>query len=531
MFKHHPTLKFIWDRGIWYVLTFLVAITINFFLPRFGSDPIELIMSKQKGLNSEQAREKKASYMREFGLVEVLTTATTEDGGMLMAPDGSPVTFEQLKAKNLLTVNERKTFWISGVTVTDPLALKLSLLKIIANGKKINGFDPTDSSVINPETFAESIKDALTLDEIKSLAGITFKTNSKLVYSLKADELSKAFGGPVTMVNGEEANVVKQNGALKFFDNGDENVAPALIKQGTAIDSQAVNITVKEQVQYALEKTSKGVTLSPIRSPLVKQYLLYMMMTLRGDLGTSFVKYPEKVNTLVMQTLGWSIGLQLPSIVIGWFIGNLLGALAAYKRGLFDKVLFPVALFLNSFPFFAFGMILIYVFAGILPIFPSSGGYANDVVPGFTVAFILSVAYCYVLPFMSIFPIFASGQATGMRTMGIYELGTSYVKYAKTLGIKENKILMYIFRNAVLPQLTGLALMLGSMIGGALITEMIFSYPGLGMALLTATTNNDYPMIQGSSLLICITVLIANFSVDVLIGFFDPRVKAGMSGV
>ena len=120
------------------------------------------------------------------------------------------------------------------------------------------------------------------------------------------------------------------------------------------------------------------------------------------------------------------------------------------------------------------------------------------------------------------------GMAIGMRSMGIYELGTDYIKYSQWLGIKESKIVMYVFRNAMLPQLAGLALQLGVMIGGALITEMIFSYPGLGTALLNAVQANDYPVIQGGALLVAITVLIANFSVDILIGLFDPRVKAGL---
>jgi peptide/nickel transport system permease protein len=179
---------------------------------------------------------------------------------------------------------------------------------------------------------------------------------------------------------------------------------------------------------------------------------------------------------------------------------------------------------------FTFGMLLVFFFAEGIHLFPASGGYPQDVIPGFTFAFISGAAYYYILPFLSLFPIFASGQATGMRTMGIYELGTGYVKYAKTLGVSENRILMYIFRNAMLPQLTGLALNLGTMVGGALITEMIFSYPGLGSALLSAAKNNDYPLIQGGALLVMITVLVANFTVDLLIGFFDPRVKAGLSG-
>ena len=134
----------------------------------------------------------------------------------------------------------------------------------------------------------------------------------------------------------------------------------------------------------------------------------------------------------------------------------------------------------------------------------------------------------YILPFFSIFPILLSGQATGMRSMSIYELGTDYMKYAKWMGLREGKIVSYIFRNAMLPQLTGLAQSLGAMVGGALITEMIFSYPGLGMAMLTAIQQNDYATIQGCTLMISICVLVANFSVDILIALCDPRVKAGI---
>jgi peptide/nickel transport system permease protein len=251
-------------------------------------------------------------------------------------------------------------------------------------------------------------------------------------------------------------------------------------------------------------------------------------MCFKGDLGTSFQKYPKKVVDVIAQAVPWTIALQLPTILFGWIVGNVLGALAAYRRGIFDKVFFPVALLISSLPFFVFGMLLVYYFSVILNWFPAMGGYAQDIVPSFSLEFLQSAAYYYVLPFFSIFLILAGGQAIGMRSMGIYELGTDYIKYAKWLGLKESKIIAYLFRNAMLPQLTGLALSLGSMISGALITEMIFSYPGLGMAILTAIQNNDYPMIQGCTLLITISVLIANFTVDILIGFLDPRVKAGL---
>jgi len=528
MLKNYPTLLFILQRSVWYFLTFIVAITINFFLPRFGADPIDLIMSKQKGLNDQQARDKEVSYMKEFGLVELEQVAVTEAGELLMTKTGAPITFKNLKDKNLLTVNEQKSFWTSSITVTDAAALKASLLPVLA-GKTLDGFEMSDTSVWDGDLFSETVKAALTLEDLKSLKGITVSGNTK-VYQLKPSDLNSAFGGNVAFVEGKNPYIVGQKGEYKLFVNSDaQTPVPEPVVSGTEI-ADNVDILIADQVLNTVEKKNDTERFAPIRTPLVKQYFKYLWMVLHGDLGTSFVKYPKKVNTIVAEAIPWTLALQFPTIVLGWIVGNLLGALAAYKRGLFDKVLFPLALLSNSIPFFAVGMILVYVFAETFRIFPSSGGYAIDVIPGFTWAFISSAAYFYVLPFFSIFPVFASGQATGMRTMGIYELGTGYVKYAKTLGIKENKILMYIFRNAMLPQLTGLALMLGVMIGGALITEMIFSYPGLGMALLSAAQNNDYPLIQGAALIVSVTVLIANFTVDILIGFFDPRVKAGRTG-
>ena len=352
MLKRYPTVRYIVTRGGWYFLTFLVAVTLNFFLPRMGAgNPIDIIMAKAgSGLDTKAAQAKEESYLKEFGLVEL-------------------------------------------------------------------------------------------------------------------------------------------------------------------------------DAQKNIKRTADG---KPVKTPVWKQFRNYVGMCLRFDLGTSFLNYPKKVGDIIGQAMPWTLGLQFPTIVFGWIIGNVLGALAAYRRGIFDGVFFPLALLANAMPFFAFGMLLMYLFAIVWPIFPAVGGYAGNLVPSFSLTFFSSVGYHYVLPFFSIFLILAGGQAIGMRAMCIYELGTEYVKYAKWLGVRENKILMYMFRNAMLPQLTGLALSIGGMIGGALITEMIFSYPGLGMALLTAIQGNDYPVIQGCTLLITISVLVANFSVDILIGFLDPRVKAGM---
>jgi peptide/nickel transport system permease protein len=268
----------------------------------------------------------------------------------------------------------------------------------------------------------------------------------------------------------------------------------------------------------------------PLPASLPSQFFRYVGKTLQGDLGTSILQHPKPVSEVIGSALPWTLALQLPTIALGWILGNLLGALAAYRRGAFDKLLYPLALLASAVPAFCVGILLVYVFAIRLEWFPAVGGYDEGMIPALSADFLKSASYYYALPFFSIFLIVVGGQAIGMRSMCIYELGTDYVKYAKLLGIKEHKILLYMFRNAMLPQLTGLALALGAMVGGALIAEMIFSYPGLGMAILTAIQGNDYPLITGCTLLITVCVLVANFSVDVLIGFLDPRIRAAQRG-
>jgi len=353
MLRNYPTLKHILGRAGWYFITFLMAVTINFLLPRLGdANPIDAIMAKAANLDAESAREKEEGYLKEFGLVDV-----DANGKIVRGPDGKPV-----------------------------------------------------------------------------------------------------------------------------------------------------------------------------RASIVSQFVNYLGMTLRGDLGTSILQYPKPVSEIIKNALPWTLALQLPTIVFGWLIGNALGALAAYKRGVFDRVLYPLALLTSAVPAFCVGILLVYTFGIKLEWFPAVGGYDESMTPALDWNFLSAASYYYVLPFISIFVIVVGGQAIGMRSMCIYELGTDYVKYAKLLGIQERKILFYMFRNAMLPQLTGLALALGGMVGGALIAELIFSYPGLGMAILTAIQGSDYPVITGTTLLITVCVLIANFSVDILVGFLDPRIRAAQSG-
>jgi peptide/nickel transport system permease protein len=221
--------------------------------------------------------------------------------------------------------------------------------------------------------------------------------------------------------------------------------------------------------------------------------------------------------------------LQFPAIIVGWLIGNTLGALAAYVKKGFDKVLMPVSIFVSNFPPFGMAVILLVVFAVGLKWFPTSGGYGYDLIPNTSWKFIWSVIVHYQLPFWSIVLIAIGGQAIGMRSMSIYELNADYVKYSRFLGIKDRKIVGYVFRNAMLPQVTGLALSIGTMVGGALVAEIIFSYPGLGTTLLRAVMGGDYPLISATTLIITLMVLISTFVIEILYGFIDPRIKAAQS--
>ena len=264
--------------------------------------------------------------------------------------------------------------------------------------------------------------------------------------------------------------------------------------------------------------------------PLALQFFTYVGNVLQGDLGTSFALYPADVRGMIADALPWTIALQLPAILIGWLLGNALGAIAAYKGGWFDRGGFLASLFLSSMPYYAFAILLLYLVAVRWDVLPAAGGYSFGTQPSFSWSFISNAAEHYVLPFLSLVLIFIGGQAIGMRSMAIYELGADYVDFSRGLGIPDARITRYIFRNAMLPQITGLALSIGSLVGGALITEVVFSYPGIGSLLFTAIRQNDYPVIQGITLLIMAAVLLANFLVDIAYGVIDPRIRSAQTG-
>lgn len=263
--------------------------------------------------------------------------------------------------------------------------------------------------------------------------------------------------------------------------------------------------------------------------PMIEQFFIYVRNVFRGDFGFSFSQYPRTVADVLQSSVWWTVCLQFPAIIVGWIIGNTLGALAAYLKKGFDKLLMPVSIFLSCLPAFGMAVVLLVIFAVNREWFPTSGGYGFDMVPNLSWKFLWSVIVHYQLPFWSIVLIAIGGQAIGMRSMAIYELNADYVKYSRFLGIRDRKIVGYVFRNAMLPQITGLALSIGTMVGGALVAEIIFSYPGLGSTILTAVMGGDYPLISATTLIVTIMVLLANFAIEIVYGLIDPRIKAAQA--
>ena len=263
-----------------------------------------------------------------------------------------------------------------------------------------------------------------------------------------------------------------------------------------------------------------------VNQPIPVQFAKWLKGAVHGDFGVSFSQYPRTVADIIKSSVGWTLALQLPAILLGWLLGNVLGAVAAYIKGVFDKVILPAFLFISNVPAFGMAVILLTIFGVTLGWAPTSGAYGYDLIPNMSWTFVKSVFAHYQLPFWAIVLTTIGGQAIGMRSMSIYELNADYVKYSRFLGIKDRKIVGYVFRNAMLPQITGLAMSLGTMMGGALVSEIIFSYPGIGTTMMSAIKGNDYPLLSACTLILTVMVLVANLLVEIIYGVIDPRIKA-----
>jgi peptide/nickel transport system permease protein len=263
--------------------------------------------------------------------------------------------------------------------------------------------------------------------------------------------------------------------------------------------------------------------------PLWKQYLNFWWGLLHGDLGPSIAYVGSGVSELIWAALPYTLALLVPAIILSYFAGNRVGAMAA-RRKVLDNTVLPAAYILTATPYVFLALVLAYFVAFQWELLPVSGAYDFSLQPAWTWEFSESFLSHWILPFLSLFLVSFGGWAIGMRNLIIYELEADYANYLKSLGAPSRLVRKYAYGNAVLPQMTGLALALGVIVGGALVTEIIFGYPGVGSLLLTAILNRDYFLIQGIFLFIVVGVLIANFIVDILYVVVDPRTRTGLQG-
>ena len=262
--------------------------------------------------------------------------------------------------------------------------------------------------------------------------------------------------------------------------------------------------------------------------PLWEQYVGYLGNLLRGDLGVSVSQFPTKVSTVIADAIPWTIMLVGISTIIAFVAGVGLGMLVGWKRGTWLDHLVPVTTTLQAVPYFWLALVLVYFLSARAQIFPLNGGYNYaTTMPGWNWEFISSALYYGALPAITIIISSVGGWLLGMRNMMVSTLSEDYIVTAQAKGLRSRRVMFtYAARNAVLPSLAGFAISLGFVVAGSIVTEQVFSYPGIGYTLLQSVQNNDYALMQGVFLVITLAVLGANLIVDLLYGFIDPRTRS-----
>ncbi|CAN5783263.1 ABC transporter permease [soil metagenome] len=263
--------------------------------------------------------------------------------------------------------------------------------------------------------------------------------------------------------------------------------------------------------------------------PIWRQYISYIGNVFRGELGVSISAFPAPVSEVIQTALGWTLLMGGVSVVVAFIVGTSLGMVAAWRRGSWlDSVLPPFLQLFGSFPYFWVAMLALFFLGLQWGVFPLRHSYSNDLSPEFSLAFFSSVGYHLVMPAGTIIVVALGGWVLSMRNSMISTLSEDYVMMAEAKGLSQRRVMFsYAARNAMLPNLTQFGMALGFVIGGSLITEIVFAYPGLGYQLITAVRRLDYPLMQGIFLLITMAVLAANLIVDLLYVRLDPRVRRG----
>jgi peptide/nickel transport system permease protein len=256
------------------------------------------------------------------------------------------------------------------------------------------------------------------------------------------------------------------------------------------------------------------------------QYVSYLDDIFHFNFGTDVSQYPATVSSLLGQTIPWTITLVGMATVIAFLVGTALGIAAGWRHGgTLDRVL-PGLMFLQAIPYFFFALILLEVLAINTHVFPTGQGYSNGLIPGWHWDFISSALYHSLLPALTIVLTSIAGWMLQMRNVMITTIGEDYVIAAQAKGLPSRRVIFtYAARNALLPQLQGFGLAVGFVVSGALVMEIVFSYPGIGLLLLNAVTSNDYPLMQAIFLVITFAVLLANLVVDMIIVAADPRAR------
>ncbi|MGQ9631629.1 MAG: ABC transporter permease [bacterium] len=259
------------------------------------------------------------------------------------------------------------------------------------------------------------------------------------------------------------------------------------------------------------------------------QYKSYILRLLQGDLGPSIMSFPMTVQELIVKALPWTIGLLVVAVLISWIMGNLLGAFIGWRReSRADTVITSISLCLSQIPYYFLALILVFLLAYTIPLFPASGAFTTIGGRLKGLRFFVDIIYHAILPALSIVTVSVGGWIITMRSMVLTTLGEDYILLAEAKGLQRNVILVkYALRNALLPQVTGLGMALGFIMNGALLTETIFNYPGLGSLLLAAIGNVDYNLMQGILLMTIVSVLTANLILELVYPLVDPRIGHG----
>ncbi|MGH3158559.1 MAG: ABC transporter permease [Streptosporangiaceae bacterium] len=263
------------------------------------------------------------------------------------------------------------------------------------------------------------------------------------------------------------------------------------------------------------------------KQSLISQYFGYIGDVATGKFGTSLYFYPESVGHVVLDAIPWTLGLVGVTTILAFVLGTGVGIVSAWRRGgMLDSILPPTFVITSAIPYFWIGLMLILIFSEKLSWFPSSNGYDVTLIPSLTGSFIGNVLWHAILPAAALLITTIGTWVLTMRNTMVTVLAEDYVRMARAKGLPSRRIMFdYAARNAILPNLTGFAMSLGFVVGGAILVEYVFNYPGVGFMLLQAVDNEDFPLMQALFLLITVAVLVAILMADVATALFDPRTR------